>query len=273
MPIFNFKNKHVHYEISGHGEDLLILNGIMMSTKSWDFLVPDLEDKFRLIRIDFLDQGQSDSMDETYDQSLQVELIKTFLEFLNIDKINLVGISYGGEVALTFAGLYPHKVKRLMVFNSVSYTTSLLSNTGKLWNDAALARNSKEYYELTIPIIYSKNFMKENSEWIEQRKEYLINHVFNQETFLDRMIRLTNSADNYDCRSYIQNITMPTLIIGSEKDALTPISHQQHLQSQLPNASLVIIPNAGHASMYEEPMIFISLITGFMQLKKDSYLI
>lgn len=271
MPIFNFKNKKIHYEISGVGEPLLILNGIMMSTKSWEFLVDDISSKFQLIRLDFLDQGQSDSMDEAYTQDLQVELVYEFLKFLKLDKVNLVGISYGGEVALTFSGKYAKMVNRLIIFNSLSYTTSLLSSTGKLWNEAALSRNAEEYYELTIPIIYSKNFMIENHEWIENRKKFLIENVFNNEEFLDRMIRLTNSSEDYDCRDVIDNIDMPTLIVGSEKDKLTPLSHQQHLTSQLKNAQLVVLPNAGHASMYEEPMIFISLILGFFQTKKDKY--
>lgn len=271
MPIFKFKEKNIHYEISGVGEPLLILNGIMMSTKSWEFLVDDISSKFKLIRVDFLDQGQSDSMDEAYTQDLQVELVYEFLNHLAIDKVNLVGISYGGEVALTFSGKYPSKVNKLIIFNSLSYTTSLLSNTGKLWNEAASNRNASEYYELTIPVIYSKNFMNENHEWLENRKKYLIENVFNNEQFLDRMIRLTNSSEDYDCRGLIDNIDMPTLIVGSEKDKLTPLSHQQHLASQLKNAELVVLPNAGHASMYESPSVFIALILGFFQVKNSKY--
>ncbi|VEU82713.1 alpha/beta fold hydrolase [Acholeplasma hippikon] len=273
MPRFNFKGKNIHYEIDGVGEPVVILNGIMMSTKSWEFLVPDLVQKYQLIRLDFCDQGQSDAMDKPYEQDIQVELLHELLKLLNLKEINLVGISYGGEVALVFSGTYPKMVKRLIIFNSVSYTTSLLSNTGKLWNDAAKARNSEEYYDLTIPVIYSKQFMKENEAWIENRKKHLIENVFSNNDFLDRMIRLTDSADNYDCRPLLDNITMPTLIVGSEKDQLTPISHQQHLASQLKNASLVVLPNSGHASMYEEPMVFISLILGFFGTKKSEYIL
>lgn len=271
MSLFNFRGKEVFYKVDGTGEPLVLLNGIMMSSKSWDFLVDDLSINHQLIRVDFLDQGQSSSYEEKYDQRLQIELVLELLQHLKIKEINLVGISYGGEIALMFSGLYPQMVKKLIIFNSVSYTTSLLSNLGKVWNDAAKNRLAKEYYDVTIPVIYSKDFVKNNPEWINNRKDYLINNVFNNPDFLDRMIRLTNSAEDYDCRNILSKVTMPTLIVGSEKDALTPLSHQQHLSGQLPNSQLVVIPNAGHASMYEEPLIFVSLILGFMLLKHTKY--
>ena len=59
MSKFKFKNHEVYYDVQGEGEPLVILNGIMMSTKSWEYLVPPVSKVCKLIRVDFFDQEPS----------------------------------------------------------------------------------------------------------------------------------------------------------------------------------------------------------------------
>ncbi len=263
MSSFTYLNKSIYYDIKGDKSPLLLLNGIMMSTKSWEPFVDTLSANFKLIRLDFFDQGQSDSFESPYQQDLQVDLIKALLDHLNISKVHIVGISYGGEVALKFATKYISFIDRLMIFNSVSYTTQTLAKTGHVWNTYAKERDTLNYYEETIPVIYSKSFILANQEWMEKRKTYLINGPFKDPNFLDCMIRLTNSAEHYDIRNDLSKINVPVLIVGAEEDYLTPLVHQRLLHKNLSSSKLVILPGVGHASMYEVPELFTALIIGF----------
>lgn len=77
------------------------------------------------------------------------------------------------------------------------------------------------------------------------------------------MVRLTNSSIGYDVRSEVNTIKTPTLVVSSEYDFVTPKNEQEFLVRELQNVSYVCIPNAGHASMYETPELFISLVLGF----------
>lgn len=269
MSSFSFLNKTVYYDIKGEDTPLLLLNGIMMSSQSWEPFVDTLSSNFKLIRLDFFDQGQTDSFESSYDQDIQVELIKALLDHLNLYKVNIVGISYGGEVLLKFASKYQSYIDRLILFNSVSYTTQTLAKTGRIWNEFAKKRDSLNYYEQTIPVIYSKTFIDTHKEWMEKRKTYLINGPFSNEVFLDRMIRLTNSAENYDIRKHLESIHVPVLIVGAEEDYLTPLVHQRLLHKNLKTSKLVIIPGVGHASMYEVPELFTTLIIGFFNSRLD----
>ncbi|MFA7449477.1 MAG: alpha/beta hydrolase [Bacilli bacterium] len=67
----------------------------------------------------------------------------------------------------------------------------------------------------------------------------------------DGFIRLTKSAERHDVRKELETIDMPTLIISSKQDYLTPIEDQYYLAERMPNADHITIENAGHASMYE----------------------
>src|SRR5690554_2915255 len=153
MSYFTYLNKNVYYEVEGSGNPVIILNGIMMSTKSWTPFKESLKDHFKMIYVDFLDQGQSDSYEASYTQMIQVDLIKALMDHLNIQKTHLVGISYGGEVALQFSIKYTDYVDRLIIYNSVAYTTYTLAETGHTWNEYAKALDSNNYYEATIPVI------------------------------------------------------------------------------------------------------------------------
>ena len=272
MPFFTFYNKHIFYEDNGSGEPILFLNGIMMSTVSWKAFVPALSKDNRFLRIDLLDMGQSARMDEHYTQDIQVEVVKAFLDHLQIAKINIMGISYGGEVAIKFALKYQNLLRRLMLFNTTSRTNEWLRDIGRGWNKVGATLDGEAYYNMTIPIIYSSNFYVANYEWMEHRRKLLI-PLFSTPEFQERMKRLVTSAESLDEAANIHRIEVPTLIVSSEFDQLTPSSEHSYLSEHIKNSTHIIVPNAGHAFMYEKPHIFVSLVLGFTNSSTDKYFI
>lgn len=267
MPLLDFKNYKVYYEVTGSGKPILLLNGIMMSTKSWDILLPNFIANNTLIRVDFLDQGQSSRIDKDYDQSIQVELVVALLKHLNISKINVVGISYGAEVAQLLAISHPNIIERLVLANTTAFTNDWLKDIGKQWNMAASTGNGQLYYYTTIPYIYSPDFYHSRIEWMKNREKILV-PLFSNIDFLKALTRLTNSANNFDVRSKLSNIKKPTLIIGSDNDLLTPFKEQERIAELISGSKIVKITNCGHASMYEQPAVFMSLVLGFINLEK-----
>jgi 3-oxoadipate enol-lactonase len=260
---FTFNNHNVYYEVHGEGKPLLILNGIMMSTSSWKIFVDSFTKDNQLIFVDFFDQGRTDRLEgESFKQELQVELVKALLDHLNLDKVHLVGISYGGEIAIQFAVKYQERIEKLGLFNTAAHTSPWLHDIGRGWVEAAKAYNPVAFYKITIPVIYSPEFYNSNLEWMRNREQVLV-PIFNK-TFLDGMVRLIESSEGYDLRDRVKEIKVPTLIVGSENDYLVPLQEQKFLHQEIKSSELVIIPNCGHASMYEKPTVFISLVNGFI---------
>jgi len=262
MPTIQFKDKELYYEVYGQGKPLLILNGIMMSTLSWKPFIQAFSQQNQLILMDLLDQGKSTKLtDHIYNQDIQVEAVKTLIETLNLKELALFGISYGGEVAIKFAVKYAHLVERCLFFNTTAYTSEWLKEIGLAWNLAS--SNPENYYATTIPVIYSPSFYTRKIEWMKQRKQTLL-QVFSNQDFISAMVRLTNSANDLDERHNLGNITCPCLVVGCEHDSITPFENQKYLAQNIKNAQLVFIPDSGHASMYEKPIIFTSLVLGFV---------
>ena len=262
MAYFNFQGKSIYYEVHGKGKPLILLNGIMMSTKSWGIFKETFSHDNQLILLDFLDQGLSDSMEEKYSIELQAEVLHDLVKELNLTQVNLLGISYGGEVALNFVAKYEDMVDRLVLFNTSHRTSPWLKDIGEAWN---LSKdNPMDYYLTTIPIIYSPKFYNENRQWMENRKALLTSTVFNNQKFMDAMVRLTISAENHDVAKGLDGVKTRTLIVSSEQDYITPKEEQIALNHLLVNSDHVILPNTGHGSMYERPALFTALSLGFI---------
>lgn len=268
MAEFLFRDKHIYYEVYGEGTPILILNGIMMSCASWTEFIEPFSANNQLILMDMLDQGKSDKMEETFSQKLQVEVVKSLLEHLSLEKVNLLGISYGGEVALQFAVKYPDCLNRLVLFNTTACTGPWLGDIGDGWNCAA--KDPMAYYLSTIPVIYSPVFYRVHNEWMQSRKE-ILKTVFSDKAFIESMIRLTNSAADYNVLDELHKINVQTLVVSCSEDYLTPMEEQRRIAERIPNCEYMIIPDCGHASMYEKPMLFSAVALGFVNCSKGHF--
>ena len=259
MSTYKYKIYDINYVVDGDltcgKEVIIILNGIMI-------VKPFTKDNV-LIRYDMFDQGETSKLDYDYTQEIQVELLKYLLDHLKVKKVNIVGISYGASIALQFAAKYENYINKMVVANVVSKTSKWLKAIGDGWNSVASTRDGLAYYNISIPYIYSPQFYTNNINWMEERKEFLI-PLFSNPVFLDAMVRLTKSAETHDVEKDLKMIKVKTLIISSDEDFLTPVFEQKHLHSKLQNSNLVIIPECGHASMYEKPELFTSLVLGFI---------
>ena len=265
---FKYKDYDVHYEVHGQGEAILILNGIMMSTKSWTEFIEPFTAHNQLILVDFIGQGQSSREYDQFYHDLQVDLVEALLNHLNLSKVHLFGISYGGEIALQYVLKYPDRVDKLFLSNTPPNTSYWLEEVGNAWNEAA--HSGLAYYLTTIPVIYSPKFFVENKEWMEKRKEILV-PLFNDKDFINSMKVLTNSSVGFDVRERLGEIKQQTMILSCEYDFVTPSYQQKELAAGIKNSQLVFVPDSGHGIMYEKPILFTSLVTGFFNHDKERY--
>ncbi|MDP3387065.1 MAG: alpha/beta hydrolase [Eubacteriales bacterium] len=265
MATFNFNGKRIYYETHGEGKPIVLLNGIMMSTKSWGIFVDSLSKDNRLILLDFLDQGQSDRLESNYSHDIQVEVLRELIIELGYDKVNIAGISYGAEIALNFAVKYGQMLERLVIFNASCKTSPWLKDIGEAWNLSA--DQPLNYYLTAIPTIYSPAFYNNNYDFMKKRQVLLTTTVFSDKGFMEAMIRLTKSSESYNLEEQLNQVKTRTLIVSGEHDMITPKEEQYKLHQLLANSEHILIPGAGHASMYEKPALFVTLILGFVNTK------
>lgn len=263
MPKIDIDGKNVYYEIQGEGEPIVILNGIMMSTASWQPFMEVFTKYNQLILIDFYDQGKSDKLTEPYTQDIHVEMLKQFFDKLGYQKVNMVGVSYGGEVALKFAIKYQEKLRSLILSNTTAYTNNMLKLIGESWINSSEKYSGKYLFQDLWGYLYADTLYEEKLDWIINRQE-VFEQVLNKEWF-DSFIRLTRSAESLDVRAQLRTIKVPTLLLGADQDCLTPIRYQEELLNNIEGSQMMIIKGGAHVAIYEKPQLFASAVLGFVQ--------
>lgn len=263
MAILKTKNGKVYYEIHGESEKtLMILNGIMMSSSSWKPFLSYLVKHVKVVLVDFFDQGKSDYLDTVYDQNIQSDLVHDVINGLELEAVTLLGISYGGEVAMNFVTRYPGILEKLILANTTAYTGKQLKAIGESWVHAASTYDGKTFFKATIPPIYSTGFYESRADWLDAR-EKMFDQLFD-ERWYEGFIRLVRSAETHDERENLKHFKVPTLIIGASEDVITPLSCQRELVEGILDSKFLVIENCGHASMYEKPVEFFSSVIGFI---------
>ena len=273
MPFLTFEGKEVYFEKHGDGaQTLVILNGIMMSTASWQPFVKYFSGKFTLVLVDFFDQGKSAYLDnQVYTQDLQVGLVVDVIKQLELKRVLLLGISYGGEIAMKVAARHGELLEGLILANTTAYTNPQLKAIGDSWNYAASTHDGGIFFKATIPPIYAASFYEAKLEWLEAR-EKMFTEVLTPKWY-DGFTRLVKSAEHHNAIQELQNIKCPVLIIGADEDQITPLTCQRQINALIEHSKFVVIQQCGHASMYEKPSEFISIVEGFANVMLETFTI
>lgn len=268
MPKAKINDIEINYHLDGKGEEtVLILNGIMMSTASWtDFVSVYTKNNYRFLRMDFRDQGLSSKYPEEYDLNIHVDDLKGLFDHLNIKKAHIVGISYGAMVGILFELKYPEMVETLILSNTEAKVSRYLQAASDVWEEAAELNDGRKFFKLSMPFIYSDYFYNNNWEWLKEREETLAESL--TEEWFEALIRLSKSSKEFDIWDKLSKIKSPTLLIGGSRDQLTPVYEMEQMQHEIPEAKMIIIKDAGHASCYEKTDEFNTAVLGFIAVNR-----
>jgi len=253
----------IYYEVHGQGRPLVLLNGIMMNTLSWAEHIPRLKDHYQVIVYDMRDQGQSARLEEGYDIGVHAEDLKKLLDHLNIEKAHILGVSYGGQVALIFSLKFPEMVDRLVLANTSTYVDQYLLSMGQMWKRAARLYDGEAFFDLALVPIYSRTFYNHHYDWLANRR--LLFRDFLTREWFDGFIRLASSNEDYDLRDEVSNIDKETLLIAAEEDIITPAEQMLDMHRTMRHSQFVSIPDTGHAAFLEKLDTFCTLIKGFLK--------
>lgn len=219
---------------------IILIHGLGFDTKSWSKTIEELNNSnkdFDIYAIDLLGHGNSDApKDIDYKVNVQVEILKEFVEKLNLNPV-IVGHSYGGWVTSLYAA-FGYKAKALV-----------LEDAGGFYESSEL---------------HDKN--------MEEGKEEIYKGVMRVEGNHDHVIRGILYADNkefYLNKEILSKIKVPTLIIWGEDDKSVPIEIWYKFHEYIKNSRFEKIPNSGHVSHYSKSEEFSKILIDFYNNLKD----
>jgi pimeloyl-ACP methyl ester carboxylesterase len=262
--ILEKKSHKIHYFDNEAADKpvLLMIHGFGGDGKvTWERQIKQFSKDFRIVVPDLLWFGQSASS-QTPSLIAQVDAIKTLIDELNLTNVHLVGISYGGFVALSYASAYEAdltsltivsspgdviddgEVKEFCEKNQVSDVKAIFVPT-----DAAGVKRLFAISMVKPPpfpmVVYKAIFEKYFSQYPQQQEQLLDDLPKNKDKVPD-------------------NLVIPTLILWGEKDAIFNVSNAYKLQQKL-NTKLVVHPTTGHTYPGEDPKHFNTELLRFLK--------
>lgn len=116
----NVLGSKMHYvDTGGKGSTILMLHGQPTWSYLWRNVIPELEDKHRVIALDLIGFGKSDKPDINYTVEEHAKFLRGFIDSLNLEDITLVIHDWGSFLGFDYAAEFPHKVKAIAFMESI----------------------------------------------------------------------------------------------------------------------------------------------------------
>lgn len=265
--------QEIYWEYYGSGtrEVVCLLNGLAMHTGSWNAVLPSLLDEYDVLLYDYIGQGRSTSSDEPLLITDLGDHLILILDQLEIARLHLLGISYGGFVALDFARLHQHRL------HTLTLSGILLSHEELFRMYQALSlrffRGGEVGFELYTHYLYEKIF---GESFVRRAKPYLEKMRL---AFFDRyrdrvhsLVRFTEAQNPFFARldehtPGFRAIRTPTLVIAGEEDRVILPDVQHKITDILPVSRFEVIGNSGHVVYLEQQASFFALIGDLFHAK------
>jgi pimeloyl-ACP methyl ester carboxylesterase len=249
----------IAYQRAGQGPPLVLLHGFICDSRAWQPQIEDLSRDFDVIAWDCPGCGQSSDPPEEFTMAQFSACLAGLLDHAGIDSAHLLGLSWGGTCILEFYRLHRGRVRSIILADSYA------GWTGSLDAEAAAARLERCLNESRLPA----------EAWVPQwvpdafttaaSQSLLDDYAAIMSDFHPVGFRAMSRAVTPDFSGILPTIRVPTLLVWGDDDKRSPLSAARRMHDAIPASNLVVIPNAGHVSNFEQPFAFNEAIRAFLQ--------
>jgi 3-oxoadipate enol-lactonase len=242
----------LYYERRGSGEPLLLITGFTISSAIFDPIRPLYEDRFDCISYDHRGSGRSaapfipTSMPELAGDAVRV------LDELGIDSAHVYGLSMGGMVAQEMAIRFPDRVRGLVLGCSTAGGPRAIRPSLAEWG-ALLGAITGGLRQPGRPwlagALFSPEFRRDDPERVRELLEFFAAHRAPPHGAWAHFV----ASVYHDTVSRLRCIEAPTLVLHGERDAMAPLANARLLTDRISDATLRVVPGAGHAYGLERP--------------------
>ena len=249
----------IRVSADGEGPPLLLINGLGGNIESWGPLTRILPGH-QLITFDAPGTGLSATPPLPLSMAGHARLARRIIEALGFERVDVLGLSFGGGVAQTLAYRHPDRVGSL-----------ILAATGCGWggvpgNPLALSLLTTPYryfspshYRAVAPILFGGTHHRSE----EELGEYIASRTTLRPSIWGYYSQLFALA-GWSSFPWLHRIPHRTLILVGDDDPLVPVANAHLMAGRMPNAAVRIIPGGGHLFLWEDAEASAEIIVDFL---------
>lgn len=265
------------FVMKGQGPALLLLHGLACDHTTWSPVIDALAKRYTVIAPDLLGHGASDKPRADYTLGGYANGMRDLLTVLGIDKVTVVGHSFGGGVAMQFAYQFPERTQRLMLVatgglgREVTPLIKLIQAPG--WGMAMelLALPGVRHVEMAALRAAARHgsgplrkYTRDLDEiacildsWKDRGTRFAIRHLVR--AVIDWRGQVVTMVD----RAYLTEV-MPMAVVWGRHDHVLPVRHASNAAALAPDIRVDVFPDAGHFPHKDDPERFVRILTDFI---------
>ena len=252
----------VIYRIAGDGPPVVLIHGMVNSSKHWEEVALRLADRYTVVAPDLLGHGDSAAVRGDYSLGAHACSIRDLLTTIGIERATIVGHSLGGGIAMQFFYQFPQRVERLALISS----GGLGHEVSPMLRGAALPGAAAGIWLVANRRVRSA---------LERAGERLRARGSRRGVYLQALARAMRPLQDAEARNaFLQTLRsvidvrgqhvsardrlyllgeLPTLIVWGERDNTIPMAHGLAAHEVVPNSRFVTLPKAAHFPNLEDP--------------------
>jgi 3-oxoadipate enol-lactonase len=248
----------IHHKLElKSGVPVVFINSLGSDLRIWDDVVATLE--YSSLRYDKRGHGLSDAPTGPYSIADHANDLHGLFEHHELERVVIVGISVGGQIALEFASRFPEHVAA-----AVFCDTGMKIGTAELWNTRIEAVRNHGLEHISDAIMqrwFGADFRREQAALVRGYQNMLerqptVGYIATCEALRESDLREAAQA--------VRDARVKTLVVCGKDDQSTPVALSQELAQTL-ETKLELIDNAGHLPCVEQPEAFARILNAFLE--------
>lgn len=245
-----------NYHDMGSGDPVVFIHGSgpgVSAWANWRLTLPALSERFRVLAPDVLGFGYTERpRDARYDLDAWTGHLIGFLDSLRLERVSIVGNSFGGALALSLATRHPERVDNLVLMGSVGVPFNLTPGLDGVWGFEPSPANMRALLD-----VFAHDHTLVDDDLAQLRLEAATRPEV-QEAYRamfpaprqDRVDAMTLDED------LIRAIPCPALVVHGRDDQVIPVSNSLHLHELIDDSRLHVFGRCGHWVQIEHAEAF-----------------
>lgn len=243
------EGKFKYIETNGeHKHTLVLLHGLFGALSNFSGIINHFGDKYNVV-VPILPIFELPIRKVSV--SGLVDYVADFIEYKEFEKVNVLGNSLGGHIALLYALQYPDKLTSISLTGSSGLFESAFGSGFPRRGDYDFIKTKTEttFYD---PKVASKELVDEVFDTVNDRSKAI------------RVVATAKSAVRHNLGDKLHQIKTPTLLIWGKQDTITPPFVGEKFNELIEDSRLIFVDKCGHAPMMEHPEVFNNYLADFL---------
>jgi poly(3-hydroxyoctanoate) depolymerase len=244
----------------GNRYPLILINGIGAAIEMWQPFIAELDDR-ELVCLDLPGCGRSPTPPLPLRMPQIAALIIDVMDSLGLQRPDILGVSFGGAVALELARRFPERIRRLVLVSTSPGTPGAAPHPAIV----AMMLSPIRYYnrraaELIVPLIAGGETARDRRKLRAGLQDRLMLPP-SLRGYAYQML----AVSTFTAWPWLHRIAHRTLVLHGRDDPVCPALNARLMSATMPNARLHMIAGAGHLVLLDEPSRATPAVVEFLE--------